>query len=59
MNEATRECPKCGAGSIVIDSRNIGGRIVRKRKCTKCGAKWLTKERFLKMVGENDSGNSL
>lgn len=59
MNEATKECPECGAESRVIDSRNIGGRIIRKRKCVKCGARWLTKERFLGIVGEEKSGGTL
>lgn len=44
-------CPKCKADSEVYDSRrkNGGTRIWRRRKCQKCGHRWTTNERILRL----------
>ena len=41
------KCPVCGEpGSKVIDSRNLGDEIRRRRECIKCGGRFTTYERF-------------
>ena len=40
------KCPKCGIiDTIVVDSRDYGEYIRRRRKCRKCGHKQTTYER--------------
>ncbi|MDR0955747.1 MAG: transcriptional regulator NrdR [Candidatus Nomurabacteria bacterium] len=40
-------CPKCGAGdSKVVESRDSGESIRRRRECLKCGARFTTYERI-------------
>ena len=44
------KCPKCGIiDTVVIDSRDYGEYIRRRRKCRKCGHKQTTYEQRLKM----------
>ena len=42
-------CPACGAPTQVIDSRQLEGRILRRRRCRamSCGSRFSTEERFL------------
>lgn len=38
-------CPKCGAADVyVVDSRDKGEYIRRRRKCERCGHRWYTRE---------------
>lgn len=38
-------CKKCGSDSRIYDSRmNADGSVIRRRKCYKCGHKWMTIE---------------
>lgn len=37
-------CQKCGAGSLVLESRAYKATLRRKRKCENCGARWTTLE---------------
>jgi transcriptional regulator NrdR family protein len=41
-------CPSCGNSELPVVSsyRPVAGLKFRYRKCTKCGAKWRTKETF-------------
>jgi Zn ribbon nucleic-acid-binding protein len=44
------KCPKCGVNdTVVVDSRDHGDYIRRRRKCRKCGHKQTTYEQRLKM----------
>lgn len=46
-----RRCPRCGAESIVYDSRqDYKGRIVRNRKCLSCGIRFQTVESFSRFL---------
>lgn len=38
------KCPRCGARSAVVDSRETEGVLVRRRYCRSCGSKWKTTE---------------
>ena len=43
---SARRCPKCGADSTVVDTRErLNSDIRRRRKCKKCGHTWRTVER--------------
>ena len=62
-NCAARMCPVCGEDSIVYDSRERwDGSIRRRRKCTVCGTRFLTVEKFEKLLEvldiEDRSGGS-
>ena len=62
-NCAARMCPVCGEDSIVYDSRELwDGSIRRRRKCAVCGTRFLTVEKFEKILAvldiEDRSGNS-
>ena len=49
--EAAKMCPCCGEDSVVKDSRvSQEGKIVRQRKCTKCGTYFETIEQFSKIL---------
>lgn len=49
--EAAKMCPCCGEDSVVKDSRvSQDGKIVRQRKCTKCGTYFETIEQFSKIL---------
>ena len=37
-------CPKCGADTIVVDSRRSDANIKRRRKCLRCGNRFSTME---------------
>ena len=37
-------CPKCNADSFIYDSRIKENKVIRRRKCEKCGHKWMTIE---------------
>jgi transcriptional regulator NrdR family protein len=37
-------CPKCSARAVVIDTRESGHTVKRRRKCPECGARWSTWE---------------
>lgn len=37
-------CKNCGSDSTVYDTRLKSGAVVRRRKCQKCGRKWMTIE---------------
>ena len=39
-------CPYCGQGSRVIDSRGLNEAVRRRRKCLACGARFTTYERI-------------
>lgn len=44
-------CPICGEDSVVKDSRvKSDGKIVRQRKCLRCGAYFETIEQFSKIL---------
>ena len=50
-NCAARMCPVCGEDSIVYDSREQwDGSIRRRRKCVVCGTRFLTVEKFEKLL---------
>lgn len=38
------DCPTCGAGTRISDSRKEGTSVVRRRRCTGCGTRFSTKE---------------
>ena len=49
--KAARMCPICGEDSAVKDSRvSPDGKIVRQRKCMKCGTYFETIEQFSKIL---------
>lgn len=51
MAEWARACPLCGADSVVYNSRvRPGGAIERRRRCQVCGAKFVTVERFERLL---------
>lgn len=37
-------CPECLISSMVVDSRNENGEIVRIRQCPLCRKRWVTRE---------------
>lgn len=37
-------CPKCGSGTYVVDSRHKPSRIYRRRECRVCGNRFSTAE---------------
>lgn len=41
-----KDCPSCGAASVVTDSRPAKhlGAIRRRRRCPRCGRRWSTLE---------------
>lgn len=42
---SVRECPVCGHGkSVVYDSREDYGRLMRRRRCARCDRRWDTVE---------------
>lgn len=62
-NCAARMCPVCGEESAVYDSREQwDGSIRRRRRCVVCGTRFLTVEKFEKILAvldiEDRSGNS-
>ena len=62
-NCAARMCPVCGEASAVYDSREQwDGSIRRRRRCVVCGTRFLTVEKFEKILAvldiEDRSGNS-
>ena len=38
------ECPKCGCDTFVIETRNKGRAVRRRRKCQRCGFRFTTFE---------------
>jgi transcriptional regulator NrdR family protein len=38
------KCPECGGDSCVISSRPFPDRVMRRRRCVKCGQRWSTGE---------------
>lgn len=54
------QCPKCRSdGSAVLDSRNTGNTIRRRRECSGCGFRYSTHERIeyvLPLVLKKDGG---
>jgi transcription elongation factor Elf1 len=53
--QAARMCPICGEDSSVYDTRETpNGKIIRRRRCTKCGAQFETEETFARFLpGKN------
>ena len=50
------ECPVCGhSETAVVDTRTRGDRVIRRRRCTNCGHKFVTTE----MVGTFDEHPAL
>lgn len=44
-------CPVCQCEHTkVIDSRPNDEEVVRRRECPKCGARWITQERLLRVI---------
>jgi transcriptional regulator NrdR family protein len=39
-----RSCPSCGKRSSVLDSREKGESVWRRRMCFACGRRWSTRE---------------
>lgn len=37
-------CPKCHSASAVVDSREVGGLVRRRRGCVACCHRWTTRE---------------
>jgi len=51
-----RMCPKCHkSGAKVYDSRPTDGKIIRLRRCLKCGTRWSTIETFIGVLNAKDS----
>lgn len=47
IEQAARMCPVCGEDSSVYDTRETPeGKIVRRRRCSACGAQFETEETF-------------
>lgn len=38
------DCPKCGSGTYVVDSRHKPHRVYRRRECRICGNRFSTAE---------------
>lgn len=59
MTMQARACPICGADSVVYNTRvKPGGLIERRRRCQVCGAKFVTVERFDRLLERrNDYGS--
>lgn len=59
MMPQARACPVCGADSAVYNSRaRRDGGIERRRRCQACGAKFVTVERFDRLLERrNDYGS--
>lgn len=45
-----RKCPECGFESYVYDTYGYGKTILRKRVCNECGTRWVTTERFTRLL---------
>ena len=59
MAECARACPFCGADSLVYNSRvKSNGTIERRRVCQVCRARFVTIERFDRLLKRrnNDGG---
>jgi transcriptional regulator NrdR family protein len=53
--KAARACPACGADSHVYDSREQeDGRIMRRRRCVQCGAKFITIEQRISIFQQKN-----
>lgn len=53
--QAARMCPICGEDSFVYDTRETAnGKIIRRRRCTKCSTQFETEEVFTRFLpGKN------
>lgn len=53
IERAARMCPVCGEDSYVYDTRETPeGKIVRRRRCSACGAQFETEETFIRFLPE-------
>ena len=60
IERAARMCPVCGEDSSVYDTRETPeGKIVRRRRCSACGAQFETEETFIRFLPEKKSKNFL
>lgn len=49
--KSARECPKCGSDSMVYGTKMLKtGEIRRRRRCTSCGLRFSTIEKFQKVI---------
>jgi transcriptional repressor NrdR len=46
------KCPSCKSKTVVVDSRDKGKIIRRRRKCKKCELKFTTKEKIFLEIDE-------
>ena len=55
IERAARMCPVCGEDSYVYDTRETPeGKIVRRRRCSACGAQFETEETFIRFLPEKN-----
>lgn len=58
IERAARMCPVCGEDSYVYDTRETPeGKIVRRRRCSACGAQFETEETFIRFLPEKNQKN--
>lgn len=58
IERAARMCPVCGEDSSVYDTRETPeGKIVRRRRCSACGAQFETEETFIRFLPEKNQKN--